>query len=279
MKAVSFVVAAALSSTCAAVQAADLGAPPPPAPQIVQPIAPPTWQFQATIYGWASGLDGSVGVGRLPSQDVNLSFVDLLQHLDGAFMGDVVAHNDTFLIGADLVWTRVGADFAFKLVNGPLSPLFAGTQGNLNQSLVIASAFGGYRIPIGAPNLALYGTVGARYYDISATVTLQKPVIGFSITNSQSIDWIDPTIGFAANYRFNEKWFLNALGDLGGFSVGSKISAQGLLAVGYNWTPAISTSLGYRALYVDYSRGNANGGSFRYDTTMQGPIVSATYTF
>ena len=79
-------------------------------------------------------------------------------------------------------------------------------------------------------------------------------------------------------YRFNEKWFVNALADFGGFGVGADVDTQGLVSVGYNWTPTIATTLGFRALYTDYSSGDGPG-SFRYKTTLYGPFAGFSVMF
>jgi len=73
----------ALSDTSAL--AADypvLAAPPPP---------PSAWQFQAIGYGWATAINGEVGVRNLPPVDANIDFRDVLRHLDGVFMGSFLA--------------------------------------------------------------------------------------------------------------------------------------------------------------------------------------------
>ena len=266
--------------------AADLPPrPPSPAPPVASPSG---WQFTATIPLWATALDGSIGVGRLPSASVNASFSDILSHLKGIFAGTFIARNDTFIFGLDVLWSRLGTDVTFKLNgDGPFANLRSGSSASLTQDMTIGTAFAGYRIPIGTPDMNLYGTLGARYTNLGLKVDLthqfpgivaQQPV-GFTLTSSKSMDWIDPVIGFAMNYRINEKWFVNAYGDIGGFDVASKITSQGEIAVGYNWTQSISTSLGFRALYDDYQHNNANGGSFRYNTTVYGPVVNLSYNF
>jgi hypothetical protein len=60
------------------------------------------------------------------------------------------------------------------------------------------------RIPIGPPDLSLYGVVGARYVNLSDKLTLRTPVFGFSHTSSVTKDWADPVVGLAANYRIDD---------------------------------------------------------------------------
>ncbi len=64
------------------------------------------------------------------------------------------------------------------------------------------------------------------------------------------------------------------IGDVGGFDVSSRLTAQGFAAIGYRWTPSFSTSLGYRAIYTDYVKGG-----FEYDITQHGVFAGAAYRF
>ena len=66
--------------------------------------------------------------------------------------------------------------------------------------------------------------------------------------NPSNKDWIMPVAGFAAQYRYDDRWFMNMLADLGGWS--DSATGQALASVGYNWTQNIATTLGYRVMYT-----------------------------
>ena len=221
------------------------------------------------------------GLGAFPTRSVDVTFADLLDvlhNLDGAFMGAFIARDETFIFGIDLIWSKISDDVNLKVGTGPLAPFRSGSLVDFEETQTIATGFAGIRLPIGSPDLHLYATAGARYQRLGATLTLTQPALGFSSTNESSVDWVDPIIGLAGQYRINEKWFINGLADFGGFGVGAKIDTQGLLSVGYNWTPSFATTLGFRALYTDYSSGNGPG-SFRYNTTMYGPFAGVSLLF
>ena len=86
--------------------------------------------------------------------------------------------------------------------------------------------------------------------------------------------WADPIVGVAARYRVNNDWFLTGIADVGGFGVGSRLTAQGVAAVGYNWNANWSSSIGYRVLYTDY-----RAGGFSYRVTQHGPFTTLSYKF
>jgi len=65
---------------------------------------------------------------------------------------------------------------------------------------------------------------------------------------------------------------LTLAGDVGGLSVGSRLTWQALGSVNYAWSESLTLKAGYRALHVDYR----NSG-FLYDVAQHGPAVAATY--
>lgn len=251
----------------ASASAADLptkkGSPAP----IVEPILPSTWRFEVTGYGWGAGLTGNAGVGQFQSVPYYANVWKILEHLDGIFMGSAIARNGTFIGGLDLIWTRLGE--TETLQNG------AEVDVKLGEDIV--TGFGGVRIPVGPPNLELYGTVGARYFAVHASIDLTHPLVAFEASASATKDWIDPVVGFAAQYRIDLKWFINAQADIGGLD--NSATGQALGAVGYNWTPSISTTLGYRVIYAYDKEENAANGSFRLQQWMYGPFAALKYSF
>ena len=280
---------AAVAASCMVAHAADLPPRPAASPPPVAAATPSAWQFEVSVPGWLMGIVGQVGVGSLPSASVRVPFLDLLPHLKGIVPATVIAHNDTFVAGLDFQWAKVGANATFQSNgNGAYADLKAGTSASLTQDQTIATAFAGYRIPLGPPDLKVYGLVGARYQNLGVSVNLarvfpgalalgQPP--GFAIASSNRVDWADPVVGLIAKYRINETWFLGAYGDIGGFGVGSKLTSLGAITVGYNLTKSISTELGFKALYTDYEHSYGDNGSFRYKTTMAGPLLNLTYHF
>ena len=87
-------------------------------------------------------------------------------------MGSFVARNDTFIGGIDFVWARIGGS---ETLTNPDNALYGGkTSLTLNEGVI--TAFGGVRVPLGVPNLDLYGTVGARNFYSRDQAHRQRPV-------------------------------------------------------------------------------------------------------
>ena len=60
-------------------------------------------------------------------------------------------------------------------------------------------------MPIGPPNLDLYSTLGARYFNDGLPITPKVPVFGFQHSASANKDWVDPIVGLTGRYRIDDK--------------------------------------------------------------------------
>jgi hypothetical protein len=255
-------------------RAADLPTTKPASQEIVAPVMPSGWQYEITGYGWGTDIAGQTGVGPFPTSPFFINFLKILQHFQGALMTSFVARNENFIAGIDVILSRIGAGSTFR---DPTSALF-GDHGNLTLTQGIATVFGGVRIPVGPPNLQLYGTLGARYFYSRTALDLSFPVSGFpSTTVAITKNWADPVVGFAGQYRINDKWFSNFLFDLGGLD--NSATGQALASVGYHWTPAISTTLGYRVLYTYFRDDSGPFHDYRYQSWTYGPFAGFKYGF
>lgn len=257
-------VAATLGSP---VLAADLPAEPPAEPAAA-PVKPASeWTTQITLYGWATALNGTVGVRGLKPANVDLSAGEVLSDLNGALMGSVMTQNSNWTILLDLIF----ADVSDTVRLGPRG----GIQADMKLQQIIGSGVLGYRVPLELPpNLRLTGTVGFRYQHLDGSLDVSGPGGHYTFGDSGIQDWIDPTVGFIFQAALTDKWFMNVIGDIGGFDLSSRLTAQGFAAVGYKWTDAFSTSLGYRAIYTDHV-----DGGFEYNVTQHGVFVGAAYRF
>jgi len=138
-------------------------------------------------------------------------------------------------------------------------------------------------VPLGVPNLDLYGTVGARNFYSGNKLSVSGPFGLFNGTETVNKDWVMPVGGFAAQYRYNDRWFMNMLADLGGWS--DAATGQALASVGYNWTQNISTTIGYRVMYTythqdtGFNELTLEPRSFRYQQWMYGPFAGFKYGF
>lgn len=261
----------AMAMECSA-RAADL-APAPVSAPAQQPQPESGWQYQATLYVWATGINGDIGIRNLPRVPVSITFGDVLENFRGAVMGNFLAKKDNWTLFADVFWSQLGGSKTLSVGGEPVV--------DFSQRLFILSGAAGYRLPVGDADFDLSATAGFRYQRLSANTSITSILVPFAFSQTDAKDWLDPTVGIALQWKLNKQWFVNALADVGGFGLpaSSKLSSQGLIAVGYNWNESWSTALGYRALYTDYQSVTSPTRDFRYNTTMHGPFMSIGYHF
>jgi len=120
------------------------------------------------------------------------------------------------------------------------------------------------------------------------TVNVNAPNLQLSASRSQvfansgRISWVDPLVGFRVRHRLAPGQALALEADMGGFGIGSRISAEAQLAysmelgdaLGVNWAGVI----GYRALYVDYTQGSGSS-FFEMNLLQHGPLLGVRGRF
>ena len=93
---------------------------------------------------------------------------------------------------------------------------------------------------------------------------------GFGLTEY----WTDPYIGIGGRYNLNKAFYLTGKADVGGFDVGSIITAQGYGGLGCDITRNIYAELGFRFLYYDY-----DSDGFLYKVWTYGPQITVGAQF
>jgi hypothetical protein len=192
------------------------------------------------------------------------------------------ARHDRFAVLGDFVYMKVGVDKnASRSVSfGPIATLSAGAALDTTVKMAVVELAGAYEIarwssmPGSGTALDVYG--GGRLWwqqvDVSLALTAELSEIlprrNFVINGSRAfatsgdVSWVDPIVGLRLRHKFAADHELVLSGDVGGFGLGSEFSWQALGA--YRWTFARTSSvawsglLGYRALYVNYSKGSGD---------------------
>ena len=243
------------------------------------PVVPPVssgWRFEATLNGWAPSSIANVGIRKLPTFDSNVGFFTLLRHLNGVAPVAVTAKSENFILGLDLFWSAASAGAHVRASETALAP-YGGLNAHMRLGETLLTGFAGMRLPIPMTNLTAYGIAGARFTNVNLTLDFDTAFPNVGLSAKQSENWTSPIVGFTVNYTISDKWFLTSEADIGG--TGNSATWQAFGALGYNWTSHISSTVGFRALYVDYRKYNDSGGSFRFQQTLLGPQAQITYAF
>lgn len=261
---------------------------------------PDAWRFRATTYGWLMSVSGNV-TARGQTVDIDASFVQLLQKSDSliGFMGYFEANKGPVGFYADFVWTKLGFTNSMASYRNPIGGLTLSATANtaLTYTMTIIEAGGLYEVARwpGSPGsfTAVDALLGFRYWnnstdvnlDVAGSVDLSRLGFergrSFAIAHSDSLDWVDPVIGFRVRHQFTPSQEVLVRGDIGGFGLQSQFAWQALAGYSYAWQfdgYALAGVIGYRALGVNYGTGSgidANG----VNVVLHGPIFGVSLRF
>lgn len=218
------------------------------------------WRHGFATYLMAAGLDGDVAIGPL-SGDVDVSFDDLLDHLELGLMMAYAAQRDDWTISVDAIYMNLEA----RKDAGGLS-----AHAKANQAIVGFDV--GYRL-----NERLEVLGGFRYNDIESDLAVSGLPGGTSIAGDRE-SWVDPYVGGRYTLPLAERWSFTLRADVGGFDVGAESAWQ--LVSRFNWHTSdnLAVIFGYRVLAVDYDDGEG-AGRFVYDVEISGPLVGVGWRY
>lgn len=242
------------AATCVLMGATSLHA------QQAQTTTADDWQFTATPYLWTAGQNGSARIGtRLPAQNVDASFSDILSNLDWGAMAAFEARKDRWGILADLFYVQLSK------TSDPLLQGALGTAG-LKADNTLVEVAGAYRA---WQNDAVWLDVigGVRYFNLHASISLSSsPLLPAGRYQSDTRDWTDGFVGVRSKQRIADHWALVEYLDIG--AGGSSYSYQAIAGVEWSISQTFGLQLGYRLLAEDY---DTTG--FLYNMRTAGPYL------
>ena len=212
------------------------------------------WSFDVTPYIWGAGMDGSVGAGELPPLNVDMSFSDILEHLDAGLMGAFEARKGRWGLLLDAIYMKLeDSATATRTGSGPVGATATASALLEVRQTTYAAALA-YRLREGRAPLDVVG--GVRYLRIEAEARIDGSFFAQSgnVQRSATKSWGDPYLGLRLQQPLAEGWTLTAYGDVGGFGVSSDFTWQALLGVEYEFSKAIAGKAGYRHIAVDYDQ-------------------------
>lgn len=222
------------------------------------------FEYSASLYGWMAGLGVEVETDQGTASS-DLSFSEILEDLDGAFMGAFEARRGRLILLGDIQYTATKSrdDSPFGVA---YSDIEAKTK------LKIASAFVMYR-QIDQPDLTVDLGAGLRYASVELDVRLSPGLLPEKKVSTDD-SWIDPVLIARFEKALGNDWSVTGLADIGGFGVGSNLTWQAMLGASYEFNDRWTGRVAYRHMHFDRSNGSRD---FKLD--LSGPIVGVTYNF
>jgi hypothetical protein len=222
------------------------------------------WEYRLTPYLWFAGLDGNAAtIPGLPAAPIKVTPSQALEALEAGIMVMFDAKKGGNGLYMDFIYTDVRMDAK------PIPALDLSLRA-VTKSTLFTAAYERELVRDGETRLD--AMAGARYWAVDSSLAFSGP-LGLSGQNKQT--WVDPFIGIKGRSRLRGSNFYVAGGAaVGGFDVNSKLFYDLNLHVGYQWTDAIGTSVGYRFTDVNYDRHD-----FKWDVQQSGWQLGLTWAF
>jgi hypothetical protein len=220
------------------------------------------WNYDAALYGWGAGLQGTVGIANQEEQfDVTLS--ELLKNLTFTAGVHFEAQNPKVVIILDGFYFGVKKDVdQITLQNGLVYQTNADVA--LDEWLVEGSV--GYRI---MPEIDII--LATRVFGINTDLESNNNTLA-----SSNKTWVAFYFGGRYSTNFGKNWYGNIRGDAG-------YGADGFVyfinaGAGYRFTKLFSMELAYRILNMNYNSGSGID-YFLYEATASGLGLGFVFSF
>lgn len=212
------------------------------------------WTFDLTPYIWGVALSGNVEAGTLPRIDIDMSFSDILENLDGGLLAAFEARKGRWGLLFDAIYMKLeGSGTASRTGPGPIGST-ATASADLEVAQTMLAAAVAYRAVEGRAPLDVIG--GLRYAKIEADATIDGSFFAQAGTVARSAekDWVDPYVGVRYLMPIADHWTLVSYLDIGGFGVGSDFTWQALVGANVEFSKTFAAKFGYRYLGIDYDK-------------------------
>ncbi len=233
-----------------------------------------TWQYEATPYLLAAGMDGKIGIHGVTS-DVDVSFSDIMDDLKSGFMGLFTASKGPWTYGLEAVYMKL-SDEGAKSVTGPFGHVAVDGALKVTSKMYIYQGSIAYRV---LDDTTAVDLVGALRYtkleaDASVAITTTPGIVfpGGTRSASGSDSWTDAVVGVRALHPLNKQWSLLGYADVGGG--GSDLTYQFIVGADWEFAKDFTAKVGYRYLYWDYE----DEGTV-WDMTASGPYLGLGIRF
>lgn len=227
------------------------------------------WRFQVTPYLWAAGSASEIQpLAGGPKLQGDMSFGDILDHVDAALFLSGSARYDRFVVLGDLTWVSLSDEGS---ISGVL-PVPVHVDGDLTQTSETIAA--GYSV-ISRPNVAVDIVGGARAWQIETSVSAEAriaPHFSVGASATRHLSWVDPIVGVRMRATFSPRWSVIGYGDVGGYD--GRTTWQVLRTVNCRVSEYFFLSAGYRQMSIEYDDSETS-----LNVVMGGPIIGATLRF
>lgn len=224
------------------------------------------WKYKIEPNMMFPEMNGKTGISSLPLLDVDVSTSAIFERLKFGAMLYMEASNGNWSINSDFLYMHLEQNVKTgALING-------GTV-NMKQLgwelAALKKVVPGIEFGLGALLNSL---------DAEGNIGVKQPGGGTETkTGSDNKTWVDPMMIMRLSTNPKYKFYGIFRGEMGGFTIGSKMAWQVQGIAGYRFSKLFDASIGYRSIIIDYEEGGTNG--FIYNMTTSGAMVRFGFSF
>ena len=234
------------------------------------------WTFAPYIWVPGVALDTTVENDPITGPDVSMN--DLIDKLDGAFMGHFEGRRDRFGLFVDMIYLSLADSNVITIAPG--GPISGDLTTDTNLKLKLYEIGGAYRIGNNDPGSVMFDILlGARVIDVDQNINLILPGPGMTPVNLPSeVSESDAFIGGRLVGKFSDKWHYKARADIGGGGSSGTFNIFGTVGYSFGQTGLFSLDLGYRYMTIKL-KDSQDGTSTETDIILSGPLLGFVFTF
>ena len=225
------------------------------------------WHYLIEPYVMFPNMNGTTGIGDLPTVDVNANPGEIFNRLQMGAMLYAEAGNDKWGISTDLLYMSLKDDVSAGLL----------IQSGRVTAKQLGWEFAGFYKTCRFFDAGL----GLRINSINAGADLNiRTGVNEVTPKSKSITktWVDPFIVARMHNDAAQKFLWQLRMDIGGFGIGSKLAWQIQAYAGYRFSKLFQLTGGYRIISMNYDKGSGTD-RFMYDMNTFGPVIRFGFNF
>ena len=198
--------------------------------QAADPATSDDWQFNAGLYLWGAGLNGETSAGS----DFDISFGDLINNLNMAFMGNFEARKSKWSLAADVIYLNVGAGGGGRVPVEEAPGVSVKVGADVKLRAWVLGFTGGYNL-WQSERGTLDVIAGARHLEVKVNLDAAERLGPFAKqqeTTAGGNVW-DAVIGVKGDINLTDKWYAPYYLDVG--TGDSDFTWQIVAGVGYRF--------------------------------------------
>lgn len=238
------------------------------------------WTSDLVLYMWAVNQDADLTVGtrQVP---LEASFGDLWDIMKFAASIHYEGHKGAWGLLLDGSYSNLGEDDITVIEGGPGGIIPTLLTADYRWKIYRGEAAATFSpIDLGSQDLDFLG--GIRYTRQDLTLSFETPLPVEPQDRGFDKNWVDPFLGVRWGIGFGQynRWIFLVRTDVGGFGIGSDLTFNAAVNLGFRISRVVYVSLGGRYLYTDYSSGTIDTDEyFAYKGDEMGLLLGLGFRF